>query len=383
MKFLFVLCIFVVFFVEFATSTRCICKCCTSSGCSASTYSGSTTNSFDLSIVCSAATCNQASCSANFLGACPLIGAAGDVDSTCGATRLAKYTFMHPVPSRKNSLRNRTFRIDQELYTLLGPKGSGKFGSVWEAVTPNGEYAAVKVYDFHRRGRNINSAQIGQSFEAEVRMAYAMRHETNFAVTMYGFDFDPDQRLGFMAMELGDDSLKDRAQYLHQIRVDSGKPGYDYISAADRKYIWVQLVDIILALHRHRIIHRDMKPSNLVFFGPTMKIVDFGLAQKEFQAHPRHQRLIGAISYSAPECLTGEAPITTKADIWSVGAILYFLTYGVKPPYWTAQPPSGLPPTRSTLVQDVIHRCLQRNLYRRADQSWLAQHPLTSDSTTV
>ncbi|CAF4330826.1 unnamed protein product, partial [Adineta steineri] len=45
--------------------------------------------------------------------------------------------FMHPVPSRKNPLRNRTFRIDQELYTLLGPKGSGKFGSVWEAVTPN------------------------------------------------------------------------------------------------------------------------------------------------------------------------------------------------------------------------------------------------------
>ncbi|CAF4436755.1 unnamed protein product [Adineta steineri] len=83
-----------VFFVEFATSTRCICKCCTSSGCSASTYSGSTTNSFDLSIVCSAATCNQASCSANFLGACPLIGAAGDVDSTCGATRLAHYSMI-------------------------------------------------------------------------------------------------------------------------------------------------------------------------------------------------------------------------------------------------------------------------------------------------
>ncbi len=92
MKFLLLLCIFVVFAIDFATSTRCICKCCTSSGCDASTSSGSTRQSFDLSVVCSPVTCNRVSCSTNFLGTCPIPGAAGDVDSTCGATRFATYS---------------------------------------------------------------------------------------------------------------------------------------------------------------------------------------------------------------------------------------------------------------------------------------------------
>jgi hypothetical protein len=92
MKFLLLLCIFMVIAIEFATSTRCICKCCTSTGCDASTSSGSTKQSFDLSIVCSPVTCNRALCSTNFLGTCPIPGAAGDVDSTCGTTRFATYS---------------------------------------------------------------------------------------------------------------------------------------------------------------------------------------------------------------------------------------------------------------------------------------------------
>jgi serine/threonine protein kinase len=93
--------------------------------------------------------------------------------------------------------------------------------------------------------------------------------------------------------------------------------------------------------------------------------------------------LIAALYYSAPECLTSDAPITTKADIWSAGAILYYLTYGTKPIYWNSKSPPGVPPTRSTLVQDVLHHCLQRNINQRADHHWLAQHPLTTGSAIV
>jgi len=72
--------------------------------------------------------------------------------------------------------------------------------------------------------------------------------------------------------------------------------------------------------------------------------------------------------------------VTSKADIWSAGAILYHLTYGQPPIHDTAQPPLGIQQTRSILVQDIIHHCLQRNLNRRANHYWLAEHPLTNST---
>jgi serine/threonine protein kinase len=87
--------------------------------------------------------------------------------------------------------------------------------------------------------------------------------------------------------------------------------------------------------------------------------------------------------FSAPECLHGGAPITTKADIWSAGAILYCMTYGKIPRSETSQPPDGQLRTRSSLVHEVIDRCLQRNLSHRASHHWLAQHPLTTSSSVA
>jgi len=81
--------------------------------------------------------------------------------------------------------------------------------------------------------------------------------------------------------------------------------------------------------------------------------------------------------------MTGEAPITSKADIWSAGAVLYYLTYGKEPVDETPKPPYGVPQTRSILVQDVLHHCLQRNLNRRANHDWLARHPLTNSNAIV
>ncbi|CAF1671507.1 unnamed protein product, partial [Adineta ricciae] len=94
MKSFYTFCIFLIFCVELISTTRCVCKCCTSSGCDASTSVGSTSQSFDLSLLCNDVTCNRVSCSTNFLGNCPIVGAAGDVDSTCDATKLTTFNMI-------------------------------------------------------------------------------------------------------------------------------------------------------------------------------------------------------------------------------------------------------------------------------------------------
>ncbi|CAF0746667.1 unnamed protein product [Adineta ricciae] len=282
-----------------------------------------------------------------------------------------------PDPTDYVWLERQTFHIRGDEYTLLRRLGNGSFGSVWVSTTPSGFYAAVKVFDLRRRRSASKALHLTRSFETEIRMAYEMRNAGNYAATIYGFEFDRQRNVALIAMELGDDSLKNRVQTLHRSHRGSETAGHDYISASDRKNIWLQLVEIILALDRLHVIHRDLKPSNLVFFGPVMKLIDFGISQKEYSPH---EPLIGDRCYAAPECLSGGAPITTKADIWSAGGILYYMTYGSKPYYRSPLPPPNSATTRSVLVQEVIHHCLRRNLHRRANHQWLAQHPLSSST---
>ncbi|CAF3519336.1 unnamed protein product [Adineta steineri] len=280
--------------------------------------------------------------------------------------------------SKKKIRPNQIYNVQGQSYTLLNQIGFGRFGSVWTSTTQNGEYAAVKIVDFNHSGNNASLNERLSSFRTEIKMISKMRNEIEYVVTMYGYEFNPRYGMGFIILELADESLIDRVRNLHQRHLRSKIfDRYDYIPSKDRQEIWVQLMNIILALHRHRIVHRDIKPANLLFFGPIMKVIDFGIAQDELAGYSGNQRVAGSHPYSAPECFHGRIPITSKADIWSVGAILYFMTYGKRPEYETPQPPVGVSPTRSSLVQDVLNRCLQRNPNRRPDHRWLVQHPLT------
>jgi serine/threonine protein kinase len=90
---------------------------------------------------------------------------------------------------------------------------------------------------------------------------------------------------------------------------------------------------------------------------------------------------IGTPHYSAPECFHTDTHITSKADIWSAGAILYHMTYGEAPLQDSPQPPRFSPPTRSANVADILHHCLQHNIQQRGSHSWLANHPYTRDPT--
>ena len=117
-----------------------------------------------------------------------------------------------------------------------------------------GQYAAVKVFDLSRLTKNADVLRLAKSFEDEVGMIYRMRTERQYVVTVYGFDFDAQRRVALLAMELGSESLEKRAQNLHQMNIGSRRIGDEFISAADRKNCWMQLVNIVIVLQRHNIV---------------------------------------------------------------------------------------------------------------------------------
>ncbi|CAF0741263.1 unnamed protein product [Didymodactylos carnosus] len=130
-----------------------------------------------------------------------------------------------------------------------------------------------------------------------------------------------------------------------------------------------------------RHVHMDLKPENLIVFGRTLKICDLGISRKSDMLGAGG---IGTPYFSAPEVMQEEYGVyrhySPKADIWSMGAILYYMTYGQPPRYhsgYASAPPPGMHTTRDNALQDLLHHTLHTSPHSRPNITWVAQHPYT------
>lgn len=246
--------------------------------------------------------------------------------------------------------------------------GAGAFGKVYPArrVT-DGMNFAVKVMSLA-----VNSSELPsliESFLNEIRLSMKLSSESKHVVKMFDFDFNRSG-LAFIVMELGNEDLEKRL--LHR----------STISIEQQKILWRQILNILLTLHRHSIVHLDLKPSNLVFFGNRLKLVDLGISQKH---NTKRQGPNGTYGFSAPEIYhisnESKSHCTSKADIWSVGAILYWINYGDSPKYDPYNdcyhPPKGLPSVQNSDLIDIFRHTLRYDYRRRPDTNWLTQHSFT------
>ena len=96
------------------------------------------------------------------------------------------------------------------------------------------------------------------------------------------------------------------------------------------QFILSLILNDIEALHKNGICHRDIKPENMVFVGDNydLKLIDFGVACKfvnKYNKKKKLQRYVGSSYYCSPEILEGKSYDGDKADIFSIGALLFVL----------------------------------------------------------
>jgi Protein kinase domain len=198
-------------------------------------------------------------------------------------------------------------------YRPLSPLGSGGSGSVWLARDERtGHELALKIV--------AREGKAGSRAEREVEAAARLRHRRCLRV----LDFASDDRHVYIAYEHV--KGKTMRQALRDGEID------------DRRAIEVcaQILDALEHAHARGIVHRDVKPANvLLAAGPEVdvRLVDFGLAQfAEAETLTELGDIPGTLSYISPERLSGETA-TTAADVWSVGVALWESLVGWHP-FW-------------------------------------------------
>lgn len=122
--------------------------------------------------------------------------------------------------------------------------------------------------------------------------------------------------------------------YLEYIKgVELGKATIENISSKEKFSIIKQILDAIEISHSNGIIHRDINPSNIMLTEDNrVKIIDFGICKINDMINSATVYRLGTTAYSAPEVHQHSENATEKSDLYSIGAVIYFLFTGKQPP---------------------------------------------------
>ncbi|MFG2113954.1 protein kinase [Streptomyces sp. NPDC048718] len=204
-------------------------------------------------------------------------------------------------------------------YRLGDVLGRGGMGTVWRAVDETlGRTVAVKELRFPT---SIDEDEKRRLITRTLREAKAIaRVRNNGAVTVYDV-VDEDDRPWIVMELIGGKSLAEA------IREDGTLTPH---RAAE---VGLAILDVLRSAHREGILHRDVKPSNvLIDDDGRVVLTDFGIAQVEGDPSITSTgMLVGAPSYISPERARGHKP-GPAADLWSLGGLIYAAVEG-SPPY--------------------------------------------------
>lgn len=221
-------------------------------------------------------------------------------------------------PAAPKKLQTPKLRVDQlysvhtmrntDLYKRVQQVGEGTYGKVYKAVNElTGEYVAIKrlKIETEREGFPITAMR-------EIKLLQSFEHPNI---------------VGLLEMMVEHNQIMMIFDYLdHDLSGLLTHPDM-VLTEGHRKTIFRQLLDGLNYLHKRRVIHRDIKGSNILLDSlGTLKIADFGLARKmkvlRAGESPDYTTRVITIWYRPPELLMGSTNYGREVDIWGVGCLL-------------------------------------------------------------
>ena len=230
------------------------------------------------------------------------------------------------------------YTIERHVDSSVWELGRGAMGVTYRAIDKVLDRpVALKIINTNLGSR---SAEARERFMREARAAGALRHPN--VATVYQFGVREETGQFFYAMELVEgETLEERVRRLGPL---------DVLTTID---IALQVTAALAAAEERGLVHRDLKPGNLMLVGagndvvvgtdrpagrptsqrdvPTVKVIDFGVAkavaEKTNAMALTHGGFVGTPAFASPEQFTN-APVDVRSDIYSLGATLWFLLTG-------------------------------------------------------
>ncbi len=242
--------------------------------------------------------------------------------------------------------------------------GAGTMGVVM-LVKKDHKYYAMKVLRKEEKDM-IYSTRV-MRFMQEAKIMKSIQHPNIVQVHSYGYT-ETEKDVPYIIMEY--------ANGLPLSEVIQQKK----LSLEDKVYIIGQLASALHQVHEQDVLHRDIKPGNVVITADSVvKLLDFGIARVTDSSLTMDSEILGSPAYMPPEAFAGEE-ITFQSDIFSLGILSYELLTGSKPFYGETVnemmssiqfehpiEPRRINPNIPEVVQDILAGMLRKKMKYRYD----------------
>ena len=204
-------------------------------------------------------------------------------------------------------------RMLDDRYEIIEPIGVGGMAVVYKAMCHRlNRYVAIKIL----RDEFARDEEFRKRFQPEAQAVATPSHPNIVSV----YDVSHTEGVEYIVMELIDGIT------LMQYMKRKGALGWK-----EALHFSVQISKALEHAHEKGIVHRDIKPQNVMILRDgTIKVADFGIAALESAQEKKSDQTVGSVHYIAPEQARGEAP-DPRSDIYSLGVVMYEMLTGTRP----------------------------------------------------